>query len=76
MYYHRYTVKGTGNFPLDMLRYDASFPSASQAVSVMMAHDERFVSLGHIGAKQWQPAYERWRSFGWQVERFEIPTRI
>ena len=72
-YEHRYTVRGAGSLPYDMLRYDASFPATGGDASVAEAQQGRHsakqsITLLHYGADRfWSPAVERWRSFGWQV---------
>lgn len=63
--YHFITVKGSGQFPFDMLRYDACIP-AKETDSYKLAEDgKRFVVLKtlHYNA----PTIDRWRSFGWRA---------
>jgi hypothetical protein len=63
MKFHHYTVTGAGIFPLDMLRYDASWPRDSNSVSTIDGREVRSIDLTSIQ----EPTKERWRSFGWQV---------
>lgn len=61
----RYVVVGRGEFPLDMLRRDMSWPTTTaDAVNIqkderrainLTAHQLRYVNV------------ERWASFGWRV---------
>lgn len=77
MYINRYTVEGEGTFPLDMLRYAASYPSSSQDVEAMYPNRKEYrdVTLckrdGTKGdaALTWEG---RWASFGWRVVRSEV----
>lgn len=69
-----YTVSGETPFPLDMLRYDASYPASSSDVA--MIHESlRGQSTGRLVInllsahdKLWLPTQARWRTFGWRVE--------
>ena len=69
----RYKVKGAFAFPLDMLRYDRSFPANEMETAKI--HDTlamfgqkpndnvgevELVTIGH-------PSIPRWDSFGWAV---------
>lgn len=75
-----YTVSGTGRFPLDMLRYDGSYPASSQDANTitdsldpeLAISDEAparwRVNLVTSQAKAWLPTQARWASFGWRVE--------
>ena len=80
MYRLRFTVRGFGQFPLDMLRYDGCFPrNSADAASITDSLDpasrsvEREVELVRYfsGSRQTAPASAltpaRWRSFGWTV---------
>lgn len=74
---YRYTVEGRGTFPLDMLRYDASYPAASDDATVIdqdrnegtFYREIRSVTLihNHVGRSRWEPTYARWESFSWKV---------
>jgi hypothetical protein len=73
-----FDVQGRGEFPFDMLRYDACFP-ASSTDAALMAVPERsridgFPRTITIKLKRWvppgypfKPTAERWASFGWSV---------
>lgn len=70
-----FTVRGRGEFPLDMLRYDMCFPAGAthQIASKrrLMSQDalapEREVVLQRVTDGPWTPTEDRWRSFGWHV---------
>lgn len=64
----KFLVEGSGEFPIDMLRYDRAVPEtevASNAISregLRAVRLVRFSSAGKSG-----PNVARWKSFGWQV---------
>jgi hypothetical protein len=60
-----FTVKGTGEFPFDMLRYDAAWPNASDDAAKMGARGWRSVRL--TTQQNGAPTAARWESFGWKV---------
>ena len=77
LYEVTYTVKGPGSFPIDMLRYDTSFPAKeTQSLQIEADADMREVDLIHRGAKGWKPTYDRWRSFGWNVLQVQGPREV
>lgn len=71
---YSYVVVGSGNFPLDMLRYDGCWPEDSTALASMtLRHDEvaepgafhralRKVTLRGVHP----PTEARWASFRWR----------
>lgn len=69
----KYKVRGTADFPLDMLRYDASYPAGTEdahSIHNNLRHcpgqdrrEARTVTL--IGPVE--PTAGRWESFGWIV---------
>jgi hypothetical protein len=67
---YTFAVLGTGQFPLDMLRYDSCYPKSQDDTGEMERsflprnRDEHRVTL--VGAKE--PTVGRWQSFGWVVE--------
>ena len=71
LHQHIYMVEGTGPFPLDMLRYDASHPHTERDAMRAMREDQdepRRVGLEHLGrSREWKPTRDRWESFGWKV---------
>ena len=73
---HRYKVEGTHPFPVDMLRYDTSYPASeldAAEITILPDHrDKVTVTLEHIDDRKiWQPTYRRWESFGWKVTEVE-----
>jgi hypothetical protein len=66
----KFTVEGGSAFPMDMLRYDACYPTDGDSVSAMQEIlGVRKVTLrSHIQP----PTDGRWRSFGWYVRDTEI----
>ena len=68
-----FEVQGSGDFPVDMLRYDRCFPTLSDsAVAIGMTRNapKRSVSLRSIHQyRDWKPTTGRWQSFGWRVTR-------
>ncbi len=64
---HTATYEGRGDFPLDMLRYDACWPSTQDDVSIIDAVREvRRVSVTTYGVTAADPFTDaRWASFGW-----------
>lgn len=71
---YEYTVVGSGSFPMDMLRYDSSYPIRTkdciEIVSTYLVNESKKskIRLCHVGASGWKPTEERWESFGWKVE--------
>lgn len=61
---YEFVVRGTGDFPLEMLSRDAAWP-ASEDDAVVMYRDgeERTVRLHSVVT----PHVHRWRSFDWNV---------
>jgi hypothetical protein len=64
------TFKGSGAFPLDMLRYDRCWPRNSDQIPDMaLQHfSRRFLETRTVTVSSYQPfTIARWRSFGWDV---------
>lgn len=66
----KFTVEGSGPFPLDMLRYDSAHPSSETDAN--RAQDaERGRRRVTLLSTAWKaPTVGRWESFGWHV----VPT--
>ncbi len=71
-----YQVQGGVSFPLDMLRYDQSWPetevgdNGSYAIERSVNHESDgpvTIRLRHNGPRDWYPTEGRWESFGWKV---------
>lgn len=68
----RFSVTGSGRFPIDMLRYDSAVPYAERdadEISRRVEDDSErtvnliaFTPLGRILS----PTWGRWHSFGWR----------
>ena len=76
----KYTVAGSGSFPIDMLRYDTSFPE-HETESLRLEdrnrlQERREVDLVHRGEKEWSPTVGRWNSFGWGVVAIEAAVEV
>ncbi len=70
-----FRVIGHGQFPLDMLRYDACFPYTGEDASLLdwqnmgeFRREVRAVNLVHYSdSARWEPTVARWESFTWRV---------
>lgn len=81
MKYQKYTVEGDGRFPVDMLRYDQSFPDSeldagkiyNSVLGVSLVKHQ--ITLGrYVQSKNNLPKEVRWASFGWYVVPKSIQT--
>ena len=77
MYTHTAIIRGNGNFPLDMLRYDAAFPeneTESGKMENTFYESERWEIKVSKKTKSKKPVniwcHARWASFGCKVEHF------
>jgi hypothetical protein len=65
------TVKGHGDFPIDMLRYESAVPFSeedSHHIDRTFYEDKpHTVRLLCFFKAEREPARSRWRSFGWEV---------
>lgn len=61
-----FKVTGTGNFPIDMLRYDACWPATeSDAAHLQFEKGRRTITLHTHNPSA--PTNGRWNSFLWNV---------
>lgn len=75
-----FTVVGRGEFPFDMLRYDACWPKTGDDAGAMHydnvtregIREVRRVTLCSDG--RGAPTFGRWSSFGWSVDPETIKT--
>lgn len=79
VYITDFTVTGSGEFPLDMLRYDSCWPVGTvDAGNLCICPDrsaedrtswltQRTIKMRMIGHTKLGPTLERWRSYGWTV---------
>ena len=72
----RFTVRGRGPFPFDMLRYDGCHPENQADVSAMMKSDGRDVKLMmyHRPGEPDTPNRDRWASYTWNVVEESIAS--
>lgn len=69
----KFSVIGKGEFPFDMLRCDTYYPADSTSAAQLnqyytTPHNLRQVHLLCRSLNiNWQPTFDRWRSFGWVV---------
>ena len=83
-----YTVTGTGTFPVDMLRYECSYPQReSDSAAIEMdgytaagegPRDVRLVREFDTAAdaNRWRATHGRWESFTWNVTRESNRERL
>ena len=76
VFFRRFTVRGKGPFPFDMLRYDSCFPTDGESAARMhysrvetIGNNLRDVTLTAVGYTPCGggPTVARWESFGWNV---------
>lgn len=69
-----YAVSGVGAFPVDMLRYDSSWPSRTEDANTISSTFERGFNPkpNIVTLCRWSrtkdshnPTIDRWKSFGW-----------
>ena len=68
-----FTVEGSGEFPIDMLRRDECFPNGEQdSYRIQEMRDRRTIYLIRTTDNRfWTPTGGRWESFGWKVTGME-----
>lgn len=59
-----FTVTGSGQFPMDMLRYDNCWPYTSEDAVNMTEHGRRSIHL--VTRYRGAPTAGRWASFAWK----------
>jgi hypothetical protein len=70
MYLVTFTVKGTGRFPLDMLRYAQCWPATSDDVVALDSKTPIAITLRLHSRTKTPDAVlwgGRWASFGWNI---------
>lgn len=78
-----FTVAGAGDFPFDMLRYDACWPASSADATALSggAHSEsmpqRQIVLACKPGDNWRfvPTHGRWNSFTWTAGALRYSER-
>jgi hypothetical protein len=82
MWVRKFTVRGSWNFPLDMLRYDGCWPSRGEDVqaiysSITGERGVQEVTLSTVTRTKQDalrfPTDDRWSSFNWKVVNKEHP---
>lgn len=67
----RYSVIGSGHFPVDMLRYDNAIPTkeadAGKIAPSKWAGNEAFGERTVELKSEFYPTEDRWNSFGWRI---------
>ncbi len=69
-YRYYYMVQGHGSFPVDMLRYDAAYPTGRGDMNAIARSytDIRYMEQAKLELTSLRPPTEdRWASFGWRV---------
>jgi hypothetical protein len=61
-------VEGAGDFPFDMLRYDACIPLREQDARAMERGERRRIVLVRRGVNQEAGTPARWASFKWDLQ--------
>jgi hypothetical protein len=78
-YEQTFRVRGSGQFPHDMLRYDHCFPaheSESPLLKLDDAGEYREVEMKrYIETAKELPTVGRWRSFCWEVIESSVSVR-
>lgn len=71
-YRSRFSVKGKGRFPMDMLRYDRCCPDSETDAINMRGREQRTIVVCRFSPQaQRAPSIARWQSFGWIVGAVE-----
>jgi hypothetical protein len=85
IYKQYFTVRGTGEFPYDMLRYDQCWP-CREVDSPLLNSNEMLQAENYfktprdvrierrVESASVKPTVARWRSFGWGVLEESIAT--
>ena len=68
MFCQIFPVTGSGQFPVDMLRYDSCYPHSQDSVVALSEKNTRTVVLARAVKRVTDtPTIARWESFGWKV---------
>jgi hypothetical protein len=75
----RFTVRGSGSFPFDMLRYDQCWPESesrdSWKLDVTPMTDEYYGQRREVTLltdSPYAPTVDRWKSFTWEVLKSDV----
>jgi hypothetical protein len=75
VYLHKFRVRGVGQFPLDMLRYDRCFPDTGDDAAGLHSDCRIRREITLIAANRepyWKPTEGRWSSFLWSVVKEKV----
>lgn len=84
-YLVKFTVSGSGDFPMDMLRYDACWPETPHEIThegrrevTVIGYCRTTPCFKRTGQPGEYPTFDRWRSFMWSVkpESIEVIRKI
>jgi len=72
----RFTVAGSGEFPVDMLRYDRCFPNSTEDALAILTPEKRedYTKIREVAlcsTRQAAPTAGRWNSFCWGVVKVD-----
>jgi len=75
---YEYWVTGSGQFPFDMLRYDAAWPIGSEdahKIGIDYPNDAAFKRRSiHLRSFR-MPTIDRWSSFTWSVGAYSLEEK-
>jgi hypothetical protein len=83
VYRQEFEVRGEGDFPFDMLRYDRCWPAREGEDTAYMAkaHYQReklplrtIKVVRYVFHRQEMPTSDRWKSFWWEVVEGSVKT--
>lgn len=63
----QYVVEGSGEFPIDMLRYDRSCPATEADAHKISREGVRRITLLRFSQGNASPNADRWESFRWKI---------
>jgi hypothetical protein len=70
---YEYYVSGRGDFPFDMLRYDAAWPASGEDAAKLERDGELRSKVRSVRLRSYrEPTIDRWLSFLWSVGRRNI----
>lgn len=70
---YKFKVEGSGDFPVDMLRFDGCYPRTTEdAMNLKLGEFDRtkrrsIELLMPVENRQREPSTDRWNSFGWII---------
>ena len=73
-FHHTFTVRGDGQFPVDLLRLDRCYPHTPEDSAFIQrpSRGPRAVTLEHVDFSwQWEPSRFAWAEAGWKLVSHE-----